>query len=208
MFKNETRSKVIVIEWELYAWSFGCTSEVKDVSWSRNDWKCDWRISFECKLILWCKYKFYFKLLTFFDSAKLIWYFEERERVTSFDGKIEIEITTVFNYYLPILHLVYKDVAEINLTLLVSLYSIWLAAEENWMRKHIAYTFHIYKNGAISTHNVAVNIIVEGLRRFWLKYDLDFYLSLRRNNSRHRLHNQRVSILELPFDRFFVKVKR
>ena len=51
--------------------------------------------------------------------------------MTSFDGKIEIEIATVFNYYLPILHLVYKDVAEINLTLLVSLYSIWLAAEEN-----------------------------------------------------------------------------
>jgi hypothetical protein len=75
------------------------------------------------------------------------------------------------------------------------------------MRKHISYAFYIYKNGPISAHNIAVNIVVESLGRFWFKYDPDFYLSLRRNNTKHWLDNKGVSILELPFDRFFVKVK-
>lgn len=124
-----------------------------------------------------------------------------------FDSKIEIEISTVLNNYFSVFHLIHKDVAEINLALLVALHRIRLATKEDWVRKYITYSFYIDENRTISSHDIAVYIVVESLRRFRFKYDLDFYLSLRRNNTRHRLDNQWVSILQLSSDRLFVKVE-
>jgi hypothetical protein len=50
--------------------------------------------------------------------------------MTCLYSKVKIEVTTVLDNYFSIFNLVYKNIAKINLTLLVALYRIRLTTKE------------------------------------------------------------------------------
>ena len=207
LLQDKARSKIIVEEWELNSWSAGGSSEHEGVSRSWYYWQTDWSIWFKSEFILWGKEKVNCWFLVFLYCTKFIRYFEEGEGMTCFDGKIEVEISTVFNNKFSFFDLIHKNTSKVDLTFFMTFNGIGSATQENRVRKDISNSFHIDKYGSVSSHNVTIHIIVECLRCFWFKVHLNFYLSLRWDHTTHGFNCQRIWIFNLSSYWFFVKVE-
>ena len=105
--------------------------------------------------------------------------------MASFKRKVKVEVPAVLDNDLALLYLIDKDISEPNLALLVLLDSIDSSTEEDRMRQHIANSLDIDADGSVPAHDVAIDVVVEGLRRLRLKDDLDLGLPLSWNHSVH-----------------------
>ena len=112
--------------------------------------------------------------------------------MTCFDGKIEIEISTILNHKFPFFDLIHKNTSKVDLTFFMTFNGIGSATQENRVRKDVSNSFYIDKYRSVSSHNVAVHIVVECLRCFGFKVHFNFHLSLRWNDTTHGLNCQRI----------------
>lgn len=108
--------------------------------------------------------------------------------MTSLKRKIEVEVPTVLDNNLAFFDLIDKDISKANLAFLILLDSIDPSTQEHRMRQHVPYALDIDADGSISSHYVAIDVVVERLRCLGLEDDLDLGLSLGWNHSVHGLN--------------------
>ena len=84
--------------------------------------------------------------------------------MTCLNREVKVEISIVLYHNFSVFDLVHKNVAKTDLTLLAALYRVRSATQKHRMRKYVANTFDINENGSVSSHNVAVDVIVKSLR--------------------------------------------
>ena len=112
--------------------------------------------------------------------------------MTGFDSEVEVKISIIFDYYLFVFDLIYKNVSKSDFTFFLFFNWINSSTKEYGMREYIANSFNIDAYRSISSHDIAVNIVVERLRCLGFEDDFYFCLSLCRNNSIHGLNNERI----------------
>jgi hypothetical protein len=64
------------------------------------------------------------------------------------------------------------------------------------VREDVADALHVDADWSVSAHDVAVDVVVEGLRGLGLEDHLDFSLSLSWDDSVHRFNRQRIGVLQ------------